>query len=174
MKIKIIDRRTIIFIIVVSILFLYYLYSIYMMKNVTNLRHIASCIFIYAQLNDGQFPAAEIDLFESDLIKQNKNKYMGRHISGTDYLVFQDGAIEKTEWSELFEFENYIISYGSNIDDLEERNGKLYRDNVRFYFIKGPGFVLYRKFYKTVNLELYHVIRKLNEETKKKLGTVTS
>ncbi len=157
------------YILLCTIFFLFmaiHIYSINLKILHARLHIVASCIFLYSQLNEGEFPPSEKSLFESGLIKEdieNPGKYNLRY--QLNYWQFGlETSSKELRWSRPIQLEKYKIKYGIDIESIKEKDGQLYdEEGVRFYFIKAPGFFLYRRLYNSVSLDIYREMKKLQD-----------
>ena len=157
------------FIVLSSIVLIFVVYlscAVHMMRVHSQLHAIASCLLLYAQSNNGQFPPSEDALLESDLIKEvlgNAGKYRVCYYMKNSIQFDLKSSSEKLEWK-IICLEKYKIQYAINIENIKERDGRIYTENEEpFFFIKGPCFFFSRGMYNSVSLDIYHVIKKIRE-----------
>ena len=115
----------------------------------------------YAKDNKGEFPKTEEDLIRSGYF---------RKIKRDEHVIYEyryDNSLEMEEgWSELNYFEDFNISYGTDINDLEIRNDKLYKKstNTPFLFFQGPKRKYFQpRYYHQLSLEIYKEIDKIKD-----------
>jgi hypothetical protein len=124
---------------------------------------IDAIITYYIRHNNGQFPESEDELIKQNLIqKRDTNKSEPEY-----YLNGEPGNPEREMFVERPLFKHMTIAYGTELEDLYNKDGKLYNKftNQQALLIKGPteDFVI-NNFYKSLSSKWHGLMIEYREQ----------
>jgi len=134
------------------------------------IRKIASCLAMYIERNNGQFPSSTKDLVNEGLLNVkkagNKTSYEVRFDFADTWFRKTADNIKMVGWSIIKDFDEFNIRYGAKIQELELRDGYLYdsKNEKKIFLITGPyESCILRKTYEELSVHLYREMVKFDE-----------
>ena len=108
---------------------------------------VDTMVSAFIRNNNGRFPNSEDNLIHQGLLKKTESsqgyKYFMRPVTAQGKVIIDAG------WMELPRFKLFQLKYGIEVNDIEQRNGKLYDKSTgsEFLLIEGS----YKKTMKLLN-----------------------
>ena len=110
----------------------------------------------YIRQNQGEFPSSEKDLIDKFFLKKEKTDDGFRYFLTDD---FDEPVISDRGWNPVDSkcFESITISYGTELNNIEEVDGKLFDKGTgsQVLLIDGPGKLGLKRYYERATLYWY-------------------